>query len=84
MHTIEFRKSGKTVEFSSEFESILECAEANGIDLDYGCRMGNCTACQQPIISGELDYPNGHDGVPDSGNQLLCCSVPKSNLVIDA
>ncbi len=84
MHTIEFRKSGKTVEFSSQHESILECAEANDLDLDYGCRMGNCTACQQTIISGEVEYPNGHSGEPDPGNQLLCCSVPKSNLVIDA
>lgn len=84
MHKIEFRQSGKTIAFTSEFESILECAEANDLDLEYGCREGNCTACQQRILNGEVEYPNGHSGVPDEGNQLLCCSKPKSDLIIDA
>lgn len=84
MANVTFQQSGLTVAWSDDHESILELAEANGLDLDFGCRVGSCTACQQPIISGEIDYPNGHEGVPDEGNQLLCCSVPQGDVVIDA
>lgn len=85
MSKINLKKTGVELDWDSTEESILELAEANGIDLDYGCRMGNCTACQQEVISGEVEYPNGHTGEPDEGNALLCCCVPKngSNLEIN-
>lgn len=86
MSKINFQKSGVELNWDGTEDSILEAAEANGLDLDYGCRMGNCTACQQTIVSGEVEYPNGHTGEPEEGSALLCCSTPKddSDLVIDA
>jgi ferredoxin len=86
MAKVIFRKSGVEVNWTGSEESILELAEANGLDLDFGCRMGNCTACQQPLLSGEVAYPNGHNGEPDAGNALLCCSQPKGDedVVVDA
>jgi ferredoxin len=86
MAKIKFQKSGVEFEWTGDEESLLEAAEAQDLDLDYGCRMGNCTACQQPILSGEVEYPNGHTGEPEEGNALLCCCQPKdgSDLVIDA
>lgn len=84
MPKVIFKKSGVEVEWDGSHESLLELAEDQGIDLDFGCRMGNCTACQQPIVSGEVEYPNGHTGEPEEGHELLCCSVPQGDLVIDA
>ncbi|MGB0409871.1 MAG: 2Fe-2S iron-sulfur cluster-binding protein [Opitutales bacterium] len=86
MPKILFQKSGVECDWTGCEESILELAEANDLDLDYGCRMGNCTACQQTISSGEVEYPNGHTGEPDAGKALLCCCQPKaeSDIVIDA
>lgn len=86
MPKVIFQKSALTLDWTGEHESILELAESDGLDLDYGCRMGNCTACQKTIISGEVEYPNGHTGEPEAGNALLCCSQPKgdTDLVIDA
>ena len=86
MANIVFEKSGITARWTGTEESILELGEIHDLDLDYGCRMGNCTACQQPIVSGEVDYPNGHTGEPDEGNALLCCCQPKgdADVVIDA
>ena len=86
MANIVFEKSGVTAPWMGTEESILELGEIHDLDLDYGCRMGNCTACQQPIVSGEVDYPNGHTGEPDEGNALLCCCQPKgdADVVIDA
>ena len=86
MANIVFKKSGVTAPWAGTEESILELGEIHDLDLDYGCRMGNCTACQQAIISGEVYYPNGHTGEPDEGNALLCCCQPKgdADVVISA
>jgi len=84
MSKIVFQKSEVTVDWDGEPDSILEAGEEVGLDLPFGCRQGNCTMCQQPVVSGEVEYPEGHNGVPDPGNQLLCCSVPRGDLVIDA
>jgi ferredoxin len=80
------KKSGLTAIWTGNEESILELGEIHDLDLDYGCRMGNCTACQQPILSGDVDYPNGHTGEPDEGCALLCCCQPKgdADVVISA
>lgn len=85
MPKIIFKKSNLELEWTGDDESILELAEANDLDLDYGCRMGNCTACQQKIESGEVEYPMGHTGEPDEGYALLCCCQPKGDcdVVID-
>jgi ferredoxin len=84
MHKVTFSKSGLTVDWTGRQPSLLELGEAHGLDLPFGCRMGNCTACQQPLLKGEVDYPDGHNGVPETGNILLCCSQPKGDLEIDA
>lgn len=84
MPTVEFKKSQLIVDWDDRYDSLLELAEAKGLDLPFGCRQGNCTACQQPIVKGSVEYPRGHNGVPEEGNELLCCSQPKEDLVIDA
>ena len=86
MSKVTFQKSNVVLEWTGNEESLLEVAEANEMDLDFGCRMGNCTACQQTLVSGEVEYPTGHTGEPDAGNILLCCCQPKdeSDVVIDA
>jgi ferredoxin len=86
MANIIFQKSGVTAPWTGDEESILELAEANDLDLEFGCRMGNCTACQQKVVSGEVEYPNGHTGEPDEGNELMCCCQPKgdADVVVDA
>lgn len=81
---VTFKKSNVTAEWDDRYETLLEFGEAHGIDLDFGCRMGNCTTCQQPLISGDIEYPEGHNGEPEEGNILLCSSVPKTDVVIDA
>lgn len=86
MPKIIFKKSALELDWTGDEESILELAEANDLDLDFGCRAGNCTACQYPVESGTVEYPMGHTGEPDPGNQLLCCCVPsgEGDVVIDA
>ena len=86
MSEIKFTKSNEVIKWDDNYENILELAEGNDLALPFSCRMGNCTSCQHPLISGEIEYPFGHTGEPDPGHILLCCSKPKgdSDLIIDA
>jgi ferredoxin len=84
MSKIVFQESNVTITSTGVESNLLAAGEAVGLDLPFGCRQGNCTMCQQPVLSGEVDYPEGHNGVPDPGNALLCCCVPQSDLVIGA
>jgi len=86
MPKVIFQKSGVEAEWTGDDDNLLEFGEGKGVELDFSCRMGNCTACQQPILAGEVSYPDGHSGEPEAGNQLLCCSVPKGDrdLIIGA
>ena len=51
---VEFRKSGKVVEWQDRFESILELAEDQGIQIPFECRQGFCGECKVKMISGEV------------------------------
>jgi len=82
MQKIEFVKSAVTHPWDSNCDNLLEFAEQHGLDLDYGCRQGNCTACQQKIVEGEITYPDGHSGIPEDNYALLCCCVPNSEKVV--
>ena len=55
MSKVIFKKSQVEVEWTDEEASILELAEANDLDLDYGLVMGNSIACQHRIVSGEVE-----------------------------
>ncbi|GEM_PF-1415684 len=82
--TVEFRRSGVTGTWDGSHENILELAESLDLVLAYSCRSGICTTCQCRKISGEIAYSD--DGVfqPDAPDEILiCCSVPKTALVLD-
>ncbi|MBF0429233.1 MAG: 2Fe-2S iron-sulfur cluster binding domain-containing protein [Magnetococcales bacterium] len=81
--TISFSKSEKSVLWDEKAESLLEFAEANGIDAPSGCRSGMCGACQTEILAGEVDYFDEPDYDPDPGCCLLCISKPKGDLVLN-
>lgn len=81
---ITFAKSGKTLDWNPETGSILDFAEDNDIDLDSGCRAGNCGTCITAIKEGEVDYLNEPGAEPEAGSCLACISVPKGDLSLDA
>ena len=45
LHKVTFTRSGKTVD-TDENITLLELAEAHGIEIDYSCRIGNCGECE--------------------------------------
>lgn len=84
MPKVTFAESGVTAEWTGEHESILELAEEHGLALDFMCRMGSCTTCQQPLVSGEVEYVQEKSADPDDGHELICSCIPKTDVVIRA
>ena len=82
--TISFAKSGKTLDWNPEFGAILDFAEENDVDIDFGCRAGNCGTCITAIKDGDVDYLSPPGSEPESGSCLACISVPKGNITLDA
>jgi ferredoxin-NADP reductase/MOSC domain-containing protein YiiM len=78
-----FRRSGVTLAWDPGVGSILELAEAHGLRPDYSCRSGICHTCMCKLVAGEVSYTVEPADVPDPGSVLICCSVPRTNVIID-
>ena len=77
-----FARSNKTVTWKPEDGTLLEFAEANGLNPDYSCRQGICHTCTCSLEEGEIEYTESPDSEPDEGSVLICVSRPKTNKVV--
>ncbi|MDB4671871.1 2Fe-2S iron-sulfur cluster-binding protein [Pirellulaceae bacterium] len=82
--SVEFSKSGIQSEWDGSAENLLDFAIDNGVNIDSGCRAGNCGTCLVALKSGKINY-NVEPGVePEAGTCLACVAVPDGDVVIDA
>ena len=81
--TVTFAKSGKTVPWDPEMESILELAESVGLFPDFSCRSGICQTCMCELADGEVTYAEEPTSPPDEGWVLICSAVPKTDVTVD-
>ena len=84
---IEFKRSGKTFEWDSSFGNILDFAEAKGIQIESGCRIGVCGTCKVKLISGKavMETEDGLNDEDKASNMFLACvGTPETDLVVDA
>jgi ferredoxin len=83
-YTVTFSRSHKTPTVWTSIKGpILNFAEAEGLSLPSGCRVGECESCAIQIVSGRVRYLNGVEE-DDPSVCLTCSAVPASNLVLDA
>ncbi|KHT64211.1 flavodoxin [Photobacterium gaetbulicola] len=64
-------------------QTLLEQAEAAGLNVPNSCRAGFCGACKMTLESGEVDQPDVPALLPgekESGKVLACCCVPKTDV----
>ncbi len=83
---IEFSQS-RIVTTSNSLTSVLEAAEATGVEIPWECRSGICGQCKVRLLQGSVrmdveDALNAKE--KDSGFILACQAHPKSPLIVDA
>lgn len=81
---VTFSKSGKTLDWTPDAGTILDLAEANGVDIASGCRAGSCGTCLTAVMEGEVVYENPPDSPVEDGSCLACVGAPKGPVKIDA
>ena len=83
--SIEFARAGKRVSANKQLP-LLEIAEAHGVELEYGCRVGNCGDCRVRLLHGQAS--GGEAGLSDeerrAGWVLSCVATPNGDCVVDA
>ena len=81
---VTFARSGIAAHWSaSDYESILELAEACDVPVRWSCRTGVCHSCETGLVSGAVVYGPEPLDKPADGNILVCCSRPTDDAVID-
>lgn len=81
---VSFAVSGKQLNWQPDAGSLLEFADANGIVVNSGCRVGACGSCQTTIRSGEVAYRQSPEFDPEPGTCLLCVCAPKTSVTLEA
>lgn len=56
--------------------SLLELAEACGLDPAFGCRTGSCGSCRTRLLKGAITYTKEPTAAVAADEVLLCCAVP--------
>lgn len=80
---VEFAKSGKTAVWRPKAGSLLEFAEAQGIDALHGCRSGACGTCVTRVIKGTVDYAEPPVHEIGEGEALICVGRPHAGPHLD-
>jgi ferredoxin-NADP reductase len=81
---VTFKRSGVTGNWNPSFGTLLDMAEGMGLSPAYSCRSGICQTCICSIVGGEVEYVEEPLDPPDDDAVLICCSKPKTDVVIDA
>jgi MOSC domain-containing protein YiiM/ferredoxin-NADP reductase len=80
---VSFARSNLSVRWSSAFHSLLDLAEACDVPVRWSCRTGVCHTCETGLIVGAVSYQPAPVEPPADGTVLICCSLPKGDIVID-
>ena len=81
--SISFSRSGLSVCWRTDFDSVLELAEACDVPARWSCRSGVCHNCETGLLAGAVTYDPEPVDPPADGNVLICCASPGTDLVLD-
>ena len=69
-------------------ETVLDAAFRQGLNLVYGCREGQCSACKCFVLEGDVALKRHSsfalsDSERSSGYALMCRAMPEDDVVIE-
>jgi hypothetical protein len=71
-----FTNSLKEARWKPGSGTLLELAEARGLDPEFSCREGNCGTCRTKLVKGAVAYVKQPTAKINADEVLLCCAVP--------
>lgn len=86
-HTVKFEPVGVEIEVDED-ETILEGAFRNGLMIFHGCKEGQCAACKNFLLDGDVDHEAYStfalaDYEADEGFTLLCRAYAFSDCTVE-
>jgi hypothetical protein len=81
--SVSFSRTGLSVPWRGDFDSVLELAEACDVPARWSCRTGVCHNCETALLAGEVTYDPEPLDPPAQGKVLVCCATPRTDLVLD-
>jgi len=80
---VSFARTGLNVHWSDAYGSVLELAEACDVPVRWSCRTGVCHTCETALLEGTVAYTPEPLEPAATGNLLVCCSHPRTDLSVD-
>ncbi|OEC97144.1 pyridoxamine 5'-phosphate oxidase family protein [Rhizobium sp. YK2] len=74
--SVVFTSSLKEARWTPGSGTLLEFAEARGLEPEFSCREGNCGTCRTKLVKGAVAYVKQPTAKIDADEVLLCCAVP--------
>ncbi|QPF85831.1 pyridoxamine 5'-phosphate oxidase family protein [Bradyrhizobium genosp. L] len=73
---VAFTESSKEARWTPEAGTLLELAEARGLNPPFSCRAGNCGSCRTRLLTGAVTYLKEPTAEVADDEVLICCAVP--------
>ena len=82
---VNFIKSVKSL-WTAGDATLLELAEANGVEIDYACRSGVCGTCKSKLNKGKVEMNENELSDEDKADGFIypCVAHPVSDVEIEA
>ena len=81
--SITFARSNLTVNWASDYRTILDFAEACDVPTRFSCRSGVCHLCVTGVVTGTTSYVQQPLEPPALDSVLICSAAPETDLVLD-
>ncbi|RVT93049.1 pyridoxamine 5'-phosphate oxidase family protein [Sphingomonas crocodyli] len=73
---VAFLNSLKEARWTPGAGTLLELAEARGLEPEFSCREGSCGTCKTKLLKGAVTYIREPTAAVAEDEVLICCAVP--------
>ncbi|RSU24869.1 FAD-binding oxidoreductase [Sphingomonas koreensis] len=71
-----FTETAKEARWQPGAGSLLELAEARGLEPEFSCREGSCGTCKVKLLAGKVTYLKRPGAAVADDEVLICSAVP--------